>query len=156
MAFNFPTWYLHTKFIYSENLRELKQLSGYAVKSRDPVTGKQTYTNTRALSWWADTAIKKYESFEPGLFVGYTKNIGSNDCLFRDENGDVIIFARAPDIDSIVRVAPRVRWKIKKFKIGAELEYVHADYGTIDDNGKVINTRGVSDVRFQLALYYYF
>lgn len=153
---NFDNWYLRSKFIYSENLRDLNQISGYAVKCRNECTGEQEYTNTRALSGWVDIVGTKWETLHPGLFVGYTKNIGSKDVLFRDAEGNPIIFARAPNLKYEARIAPRIRWDINSLTIGAEIEYDRAAYGTIGPKGEIENAVPVSNTELHIALFYYF
>jgi hypothetical protein len=156
LALQYENWRLRSKFVYGENLYELQQISGYAVKNRNICTGEQDYTNTRALSWWIDLVGTKWETLEPALFVGYTKNIGSKDILFRNENDNPIVFARAPNIEYAARVAPRIRWKISKLTIGAEIEYDRAAFGDIGPKGKIENAVPVSNTRLHIALYYYF
>jgi hypothetical protein len=155
-ALQYPDWHLYTKWTYGENLDELNMINGYAVTATNPVTGAQCYTPIRALSWWIDASIKCNEYVEPGVYVGYTKNIGSHTPLWRDSNGQVVVYARTPNLDHVATICPRLYWRVNKFKLGIEVVYSQASYGTINNNGTIDNPIGVGDFRFHMALYYFF
>jgi hypothetical protein len=146
---------------YIENGTDYSVLGGYAVKTIDPITDERTYTNLREVSWWMDVESID-EKVQPGLFVGVTKNLGSRDCIVGnevDDNGDITdrrVFGLQPDIDTVFRISPRVRWNIsERLVFGAEIEYTRAAYGTIDTNGSIKDSVPVGNTRFLLALYYY-
>ena len=74
-SFHWENLGLRLKFVYAQNGNPMTLLSGYAVHSIDPYTDHRTYTNTQCLNLWLDTAY--HGEFEPGLFLGITKNIGA-------------------------------------------------------------------------------
>jgi len=155
-ALQYPDWHLYTKWTYGENLDELNMINGYAVTCSNPATDARSYTPIRALSWWIDTGVKCNEHVEPGVYVGYTKNIGSRTALWRDSNNDVLVYGRAPNLDHVATICPRLYWRVNKFKLGVEVVYSQASYGTINDHGTIDNPVGVGDFRFHMALYYFF
>jgi len=76
-----PSFYFRTKIIFAENVTNFAMLSGYAVHTIDPVTDERTYTNLRTFAIWLDTAVRKSKKIEPGIFVGFTKNLGASTLL---------------------------------------------------------------------------
>ncbi len=155
-ALQFPDWHLYTKWTYGENLDDLNMINGYAVTCSNPVTGARNYTPIRALSWWIDAAVHCRHHLEPGVYVGYTKNIGSTIPLWRDSEGNFIVYGRAPDLDHVATICPRLYWRLNQFKLGLEVVYSQAAYGTINEYGTIDNPVGVGDFRFHMALYYFF
>lgn len=83
----------------------------------------------------------------PGLFVGYAKNNGAS------ASGAIAAYARSvtingASINNVMRIAPRVEFVSGKFKIGTEIEYTAATYGTAGLDGKVTaNTNKVHNTR---------
>lgn len=160
-AFNWNTFSMHTKLMYGGNLTDYGGLGGYAVHSVQPSTDIRTYTNLRNISFWIDSAIKKYHTVEPGLFIGVDKNLGAPKTIIQnitDANGikENTIYSFGADIDILFRISPRLRYVIKKFTIGLELEYTRASFGTITSDGTVTNAKPTSNTRLLLALYYDF
>ncbi|MBE0423025.1 MAG: hypothetical protein IBX66_03715 [Lutibacter sp.] len=119
--------------IYGENMTDLLSIGGIA---QDTNGG---YTSNKTFSVWGEISGGKGD-IEWGLFSGYTKNDG-----FIDPVGGTI-YGLGPTIDNAFRVAPRIGWKSGKMKIGIEVEYTSALYGTLDSNGKDINTQGIDSV----------
>lgn len=149
------------KLIYAQNGQGYAMISGYAVSCIDPYTDERHYTNLQCLSLWLDTAYK--QEVEPGLFIGITKNIGANrpiiPCIVDPETKkteSLIYSYDMQNIDYVFRVAPRIRWFIKPFIFGAELEYTRAGWGTVTTSGRVINPIPTNNVRVMLATYYVF
>lgn len=155
-AVQYPTWHLYTKFTYGENLNECSMINGYAVSCINQTTGAQSYTPIRALSWWIDSGVQYFNSIEPGIYVGFTKNIGSHTTLAQNSMGNFIVYGRAPTLDHVALIAPRIYWRRNNFKLGAEVVYSHASYGTINDHGTIDNPVPVADVRVHIALFYFF
>ncbi len=123
-------------------------LGGYAVSTKDSVTGIEDYTNIKSYSIWSDLSYGKGLSF--GVFTGLTKNLGSNDII----SGNY--YSRGSNIDKVFRVSPRVQVDSGNTRFATEVEYTSAYYGTPDNKGKVINSKAVSNVRFLVAAYYFF
>lgn len=133
---------------YGENLADMLMLGGYAVKSADTTSGRETYTNMKAFSAWSDLSFGKDLAF--GLFLGYTKNLGTNDAIAGQ------VFSSTGNIDRIFRVSPRVQWRIDNLNFTSELEVTSASFGTPDKMGLVKNTVNAVNTRILLAAYYYF
>ena len=148
-----------TKFIYSQNGSSYGLISGYAVHAVDPFTDAREYTNTQALSLWAD--LEYNNPIEPGIFIGYTKNIGAPKTIitqipFDDMIEPTIYAFNSANLDFVFRVAPRVRWYKGPFVVGAELDYTRAAFGKINNWGQIYDKKPVNNVRFLFATYYYF
>jgi len=130
------------KFIYGSNLHDQGMIGGYGVSFADPKTGARCYTPIRNLSYIADFCLKR--KVEPGIFIGFTKNIGSDKQLFDMSttgldplNNVPLLFGKYEvyglddnlnGIDSVFGVSPRVKWHIAPVTFAAELRYLRAVY----------------------------
>lgn len=132
--------------VYGQNLTDLLMLGGYAVSSTDNATGKETYTNISTYSVWADLSYGK--DVQVGVFAGYTKNLGADEIITGK------YYSRGDNMDNVFRVSPRIQFTSNKFKVGAEVEYTQADYGTKDAYGKVYSAAGVANTRILISTYY--
>ncbi len=147
-------WTINSKAIYGQNMTDFSMIGGYAVHTIDPVTHKRTYTNLCSVAWWADIFRTK-ERYEPGLFLGVTKNLGALQTIHPELPNT--IFALGQNIDTVMRISPRMRYFFTNtFTLGLEAEYTSAAYGTIEQNGTVACTHTVGNIRLLLALYYNF
>lgn len=138
--------------IYGQNLSELFQQGGYAVKSEDSRTGKRTYTPSQSISSWVNLIYGK--QWQVGLFGGHQKNLGFKDNIV--DNG--AFFGRWQNVDHIYRIAPSLKYSYKQWTFHAELDYDIAAYGTVDyaDKGKVKNADEISGVRGIFATTFFF
>lgn len=136
--------------IYGANLADHIQLGGYAVKEINPVDSSESYTHLKNLSIWGEILTGK--QIEYGLFVGYTKALGADDNIVGKYYG------RGTNIDHIFRVAPRIQFNSEKNRIGIEIEYTSAGYGTANslNKGKVENVKNISNLRVLTAYYHFF
>jgi len=159
---NWPSFYFRTKMTFAENSTNFAMLGGYAVHTIDPVTDERTYANLRTFTLWLDAAVRKSKKIEPGIFIGFAKNLGASKTVqpnITDDAGDTIekrVFGIGTNINTLFRISPRLRWYIKKITTAAELEYTRATYGTFGSKGKIINTTPVGNIRFLFAIFYYF
>ncbi len=165
-AFNPIT--LHAKITYASNLTDLQTIGGYGVTSRDSLTGNECYTSIASLMALLD--IYAPGIIEPGILVGAVKNLGSRKRLYADPtrigNDRFIIFGRAggisglpPElnaIDYVIGVSPRIRIHYEPVTIGAELEWLRASYGQLNDKAQVKNGKPVNNIRLIVAAYYNF
>ncbi len=156
-----PPWSLRFKAFWAENANDQLLISGFGVRTRDPVTDLRTYSSTAAAGAWLDFSyIFGCDNKELGFFIGGTKNLGSRDQLFIDpETGLPIIFALTefgPEIDYVVKFQPRFVYKKDPIRLGIELEYVRGSFGCPDECGRVRNGVPVDDFRMLFALYYIF
>jgi hypothetical protein len=133
--------------VYGQNLSELFQQGGYAVKA-----GTNAYTPSNSVSCWVFLAYGK--TWTPALFAGYQKNLGFSDNLL--EGGG--FFGRWQNVDHIYRVAPSLKYTYKQWTFQAEIDYDVAAYGSVDyaDKGKVKNAKEIAGVRGLLATTFFF
>lgn len=156
------TFILSNKITYAQNGPANSMLGGYAVTEICEETDERKYTNLNVIGLWTDMIYTGGKIAEPGLFVGYLKNLGATNKILQNEvdnNGDIIdrrIFGFGTDIDHLIRVAPRVRFHLNKTTIAGELEYTRAAFGDINDFGRIDNAKKVGNLRFMFAIYYHF
>ncbi|HUV01275.1 MAG TPA: hypothetical protein VMW32_09960 [Bacteroidales bacterium] len=135
---------------YGQNSSDLMMIGGYAVSE---VSGlfeeSKTFTNLKTASFWADLSTNgKKVAF--GIFTGLSKNLGADDPV----SGSV--YGRGNNIGYLFRISPRVMVTDGRLSFAAEVENTTAAYGTIQTDGKVINTNNVSNLRFLLSTIYRF
>lgn len=145
---------LKAKGIYAENAYDIVMLGGYGVTHIDPVTDHRTYTPTRTLSVWGEIVIAK--KFEPALFVGWTKNIGTRKPIIKEVDEESLLYTRGSDIGTVIRISPRARWYLDPCIISFEVEYTRATYGTITNHARPCDTHPVANIRSMAAVYYTF
>lgn len=143
---------LKSSLVYGQNISDLFQQGGYAVKFQNDQTGTRTYTPSNSLSYWINLTYGK--TWAPGIFIGYQKNLGFSDNLLA--GGD--FFGRWQNVDHIYRIAPSLKYSYKQWVFHAEIDYNVAAYGNVDyaDKGKVKDAKEVSGVRGILATSFFF
>lgn len=141
---------LKAQGIYGQNIPDLMQIGGYAVKSTDAATGVETYTSLSNFTVWGEISTGKQTEY--ALFFGYSKALGASD------NITGAYYGRATDIENIFRISPRIQFNSEKTRISTEVEYTSAGYGTPNNlnMGKIENVKTVSNLRLLLAFYYFF
>lgn len=187
------------KLIYGQNVSAEGMLGAYGIKHINPLTDERSYTPVQSINGWLDihrmdpipTEVRidnkvssdlKDQSvpldtsnfgkgvwWDPGLFFGFAKNLGSIDPLVHASSfpefgfhsyKDVVYggYACKADIflDWLIRVAPRVIIRFKNFWLGIETEYMRAMYGHVGPKAKVYDTHPVDNFRFLAAWYYFF
>ncbi len=160
-ALIYAPWSLRMKVFWAQNGTDHLLMSGYGVRTVNPLTDARTYSNTAAVGAWLDSSyLFCCDAMELGCLVGGTKNLGSRHKLFIDqETKRPIIFALnddAQDIDYVVRIAPRYVYKRDPIRFGAEFEWTRASFGKPNRCGRVKNGVPVDNFRVLLALYYMF
>jgi len=160
------------KFIYLENAANYFLLGAYGVTQRNPETDERFLTNMRTVVFWADL-IYRGKKLEPGIFIGYSRNIGASDPIIKSYKGELGNDVSLLDVECAVTNAkymficmPRLRLKLGSFILGFEMEYFRASYARgyneenwqddFDDFGKVIRSRTVANTRFLFATRYEF
>ena len=138
--------------IYGQNLSELFQQGGYAVKSQNSDTGARTYTPSNSASYWLNITYGK--TWQVGLFAGYQQNLGFSD----NPLAGSAFFGRWQDVDHIYRIAPSLKYSYKQWAFHAELDYNVAAYGTVDysDKGKIKDAKEISGLRGIFATTFFF
>lgn len=136
--------------ILGQNLADLMHIGGYAVKSTDAATGIETYTPLKTTTVWGEISTGK--EIEYALFAGFTKAMGA------DSKVTGPYYGRGTDIESVLRLSPRVQFTSGKTKISTELEMTSAKYGTPNglNNGKAENAKKITNLRLLIAFFYFF
>jgi hypothetical protein len=148
LTFNKLTW--KVEGAWGQNNYDILMLGSYAVTSIDGATGIMQYTPTSAFSGWTEIHSNNTK-WQPGLFAGYTKNLGAN----QDISAGSVAGTRG-DIDFIYRISPRMAYNVGKMRFGIELEYTVAAFGTINRSGQVENSKAVGNLRTLLSIFYFF
>lgn len=163
LGLKWPVVELYTKVNFGQNASDYNSMGGYAVKknSTNPITEERKYANLTNIAAWMDLVVTKHPIFNPAIYIGVSKNLGAGKRIEHDvilPNGliDRRIFGFATDVDTIFRISPRLTGKIKSIVFSGEVEFTRANFGTINDIGKVVNTKPVDLIRCTLASYYYF
>lgn len=139
---------------YGENNSDVLAISGFAVKDiEDTETGARSYTPLKNASFWSDIHSNG-SKMQIGLFAGVTKNLGTKEEM-SDVANDVYMFGG--NVEKVMRFSPRIEFISNKTKIGCEIEYTSATYGSgYDTNYIPDETSTVANVRMLLGLLYAF
>ncbi len=153
---------LRMKGIWGQNANDLGLISGFGVKTVNPITDARTYANTAAASGWFDVTyfFDKEQKYQLGLFVAYAKNLGSQQKLFIDPKTKLpIIYALSgvsQNIDDLFRISPRYIIQHNPFLISFELEFTQTAWGHPNERGKVIHAKNANNVRLLAQINYVF
>jgi len=127
-------WKIYGNF--GQNPSELLQLGSVAYYG-----GKDDLRNSTTLALWTEFAGKFSDSFEWGVFGGYSQDFGFNENNFDtnyNTNSKYVGTATAGLIPgSTWRVSPRMGWKSGNTKLGLEFDYTSTTYGNFDNKGKI-------------------
>ena len=134
-------WKIYGNF--GQNPSELLQLGSVAYYG-----GKDDLRNSTTLALWTEFAGKFSDSFEWGVFGGYSQDFGFNENNFKanyvDVLGNLAVNSKYAGTataglipGSTWRVSPRVGWKSGNTKLGVELDYTSTTYGNFDNKGKI-------------------
>ncbi|KAF0130327.1 MAG: outer membrane protein [Bacteroidetes bacterium] len=161
-----PTYTFKLQGIYGENLFDLIMLGGYAVHNiTDTTKNTVSYTTLNQFTAWSEfqTNGKKVQF---GLWAGYSQNLGSKKSILYYSNKvagtDATI--RGANIQSLIRISPRIVFIQGKFNFATELEYTSASYATKnaqgqlnrDANGVITASEKVNNLRLLFSAIYYF
>ena len=141
------------EYVAGQNLYDQIMIGGYlAYASTAPY--HITYKPLNVASVWLDIAGTS-KKVVPGIFFGYTKNNGADAGAIASYSRGIT--AGKASIDKIIRVTPRIEFYSGKFKVGAEVEFTQATYGTAGNDGKVSgSTNDVANYRALFVTTYYF
>lgn len=138
---------------YGENNTDVLSPSGFAVVSSDAVSGMQIYTPLKTMTGWGEVHTNG-KKIQVGVFGGYLKNLGTVDPMSDASNP---VYGLTTSISSLLRISPRVIFISNKFKLGCELEYTSAAYGSgFDVNYLPSSTTTVANTRVLLSTIYSF
>ena len=138
------------KSMFGQNVCESLLPSGYAVSSRDPLTGAETYTPFNHIYNWVN--ISYGVKWKVALYAGYLKNYGTSDAKV------VEIYGFGTDADAMYKISPLLIYTYKNFNFGAELSWTTTAYGDNDkaDYARVKNAQNVTNFRNMLSVIYNF
>lgn len=162
-ALNFESLKARLRLTYVENGARYDMLGGVGTRANNynPVTDERHYTNLRAVACWSEF-VWRYKKAEFGMFLGFTKNIGSRHELITNVDGTAdlrfinVLYEGAAQTDTIIKIQPRLKYYLDPIEFGVELELCRATYGTVNKFGRVDNPRPVSDARILFATFYNF
>ena len=151
-------WGVKGRLTYAQNAAHLSMISGYAV-TKVKENGEQEYGTINSLGGWIDATYK--QPLKKGYltwcwFAGYTKNLGCESNIMKDDK-DYLIFMRGEkNMDSMWRIAPSVLYTHNAMQVGIEFNATTVAYGTPDSKYKMSNTHNVTNSRICAMLKYNF
>lgn len=139
---------------YGENLADVLALSGFAVKEViDPITQEQSYTPLKNMSAWGEIHTNG-EKIQVGVFSGVTINMGTKEPMSSETN---MVYGLGTNIESLIRVSPRILFISNRVKVGCEVEFTGAKYGSdYDINYIAATTEKVRTYRALMSMIYSF
>ena len=130
-------WKIYGNF--GQNPSELLQLGSVAYSELDLL--KDNLKNSTTLSLWTEFAGKFSDSFEWGVFGGYSQDFGFNENNFDTNYKTASKYVGTATSNLIPgstwRVSPRMGWKSGNTKLGLEFDYTSTTYGNFDNKGKI-------------------
>lgn len=145
---------------YGQNMVHLTMNSGYGVATYDAVTGKETYTNYNGS--YSIFNLTYGTKWRPGIFLGYYKNLGTTDPLYKFAAGEkeiATVWGLGQTIQDMYRISPSVTYLIPKFQVGLEYELTTANYGVgeLDFNDGLVDViHKTTNNGVRLVATYYF
>lgn len=142
-------WKIMAKTVMGENLAHLCMLGGYGVSSIDQRTGEQEYTPYRHSMTWLNIVYGK--KWQPGLFVGYLKNLGAGKDIVGPTYGVGL------DVDQVFTTNLQLSYVLPHWKLGFEYSPSLAWYGDrVLADGRIRDTHSITNHRFLGVLVYSF
>jgi hypothetical protein len=109
-----------------------------------------------------DVSMPFCDDYEWGLFGGYAHSLGASKTILPDvvdENGVIIDqrnFGLGTKVKAAARLSPRLVWTCGPIKVAGEMEWTRAWHGTPNAKGIIHEATATDNLRFLLALFYYF
>lgn len=139
------------KTLMASALDHTALLGGYGVSAVDPRTGEQEYVPFRHSTSWLNLTYGR--KWKPGLFIGYTKNLGTGSALV----SPATVYGLGLNIDQLVAAHVNLSYNLPHWQIGLEYASSTAFYGSMDTaDGRVQNTDAVTNHRVLGLVVYYF
>lgn len=134
-------WIIQGKTLLASNLAHCSMVGGYGVTKVDSRTGEMSYAPSRHSMTWLNVIYQRHR-WQPGIFVGYLKNLGTG----KQMTGTT--WGTGMDVDRVLEVSPQISYNIGHWKIGMELTPCLAWYGSMDKaDGRIIGTHSVLNQR---------
>ncbi|WP_106830222.1 DcaP family trimeric outer membrane transporter [Parabacteroides pacaensis] len=126
-------------------------IGGYGISSINKETGEQEYTAFRHSTSWINFTYGN--KWKPGIFIGYTKNLGTSKELISAEP----VYGMGLNIDQLLSVNINLSYNLPHWQIGLEYSPATAWYGTNNlITGKVEDTHSITNHRILGLVMYYF
>ncbi len=138
--------------VYVENSSGIMMPGGFAVhRIIDPVTQQKEYVPTRNIAGWIDISGTN-KKWQPGIFVGYNKNLGTVKTIISNPGGHGV------NIAYMYRISPRLNYYVNNLQLAAELDITAAAFGdnTYSDKAIPLNVKEVTNYRVIFGAYYHF
>jgi len=137
---------------YGENISDLLAISGFGVTQiTDAGTQERAYTPLQSMTFWGE--IHTNGNPQVGIFGGFTSNNGSKEELL----SSTLVYGRATNIKSLMRISPRIIYNAGKLRLAFEMEYTKAAYGANYDTFYIpSSTTDANNLRALAAIYYFF
>jgi hypothetical protein len=141
------------KGVLGQNLANLNFIGGYAI------TPDNKYIPYNNLSTFLQ--LNYGVTHQVGLFGGFTKNLGPSKDLptgsnFYGMGVDKANTTSEKIISDIYRISPTYCYNFKNWKLGVELEYTNAAWGTRSETGTIQSTERIANSRIYAILQYTF
>lgn len=143
-------WQITAKVVRGQDLTDHLMTGGFLATSSGSVL--PAWVN----AGWLDFTTGVRPNLDVGLFVGALSNRGMESGLDLDVTET---FVRAADLESLIRLAPRVVFTQGPMQVSLELEMTRANYATqMSDDFRPLaaGAESVTNVRSLLAVYYHF
>lgn len=139
------------KSLMASCLDQTALIGGYGISAINPANGEQEYTPFRHSTSWINFTYGT--KWKPGLFLGYTKNLGTDDPLvFTDK-----VYGMGLNIDQLLTANVNLSYNLPHWQIGLEYSPATAWYGTNDKKtGRVEDTHSITNHRILGLVMYYF
>jgi len=136
MKISTPGLTIKAEAVRGKNLTDHVMIGGYLGYTAAP-GAIETYHSTTTNSFWLDMSGTG-KKIIPGIFAGFTNNAGAQDGANAAYGRGIVVSGRG--VKDVFRISPRFEIISGKFKLGTEIEYTSAHYGTVSNNAKVNGT----------------
>lgn len=144
--YRLPALTIQLEGIYGGNL------SGLVMPGGIGITADNKYKPLQTGSLWLGMHGNRTQGWQPGLFAGYLKSMGSS-----SELEVVKSLSRHPAIGSVYAISPRVKYIFGNMWLGAECQWTTAEWGkSFDAYGVPEDTKSFENWRFLLSARYNF
>ena len=144
-------WMVAAKTFLASGLDHLAMLGGFGARSEDATTGRRDYTPFRHSTSWLNVTYGT--RWKTALFLGYSKNLGTDDALIDREQ----VYGMGLDIDQLITCNVNISYNLPHWQLGVEYCPSTAFYGTTElATGRARHTRAVTNHRVLALLMYYF
>ncbi|MEI6554069.1 MAG: hypothetical protein WCL70_00610 [Paludibacter sp.] len=155
-----PVLQVKAKALWGQNLSDHQILSGYGVSGINPSNGAATYTNFNAITSWLNVVYGT--KWQVGAFIGLSKNMGTSSSLLAASDGKFTVYgcgytdSSQQLLDRLIRLSPQISYNLPNFRLGLELDYSTALYGTVQNSGLVSSPYKVDNKRIVATMSYIF